>query len=297
MKRIKFYLILAVLAISSTILFAEYIEPAHYLTYTPGGRGLALGGAFSSIADDSSATFYNPAGIVQLHGSFGEIYYAMLDLDRSYMFLSYASPVTKRLAVGGYLMQYVIDDIVGHDEIAFSTGTFNITSTVTAFSVAYKFSRQWGAGLNFKMLQQDFRENQADAFGFDFGILYGVEDNLKASLVFRDISETFSWDSGYEEEVPMLTQFGVSYKIDKSWRTSLELSKRTDEKSITHFGVEYSMGDLIACLGYSDALFSAGVGGNFKLSGNNYIGVNIVYKSERDGFKPQYAFSLNYITR
>ncbi|MDD3626837.1 MAG: hypothetical protein PHV06_05910, partial [bacterium] len=214
-----------------------------------------------------------------------------------YMFLSYASPVTKSLAVGGYLLQYTISDIIGHDEIAFSTGTFDISSNILALSVGYRVSKQWALGLNMKSLTQDFRENQADAFGFDFSILYGVQDKLHASLAFRDISETFSWDSGYEEDVPMITQFGASYKIDKSWTASLEMSSRKDEKSILHFGVEYSLGDLNAAFGYSDSLFSAGVGGTFKISSKNYLGVNLVYKSEKEGFKPQYAFSLSYLTR
>ncbi|HDS09060.1 MAG TPA: hypothetical protein ENN73_02430 [Firmicutes bacterium] len=296
MKYLK-YLIIICIMFSAFSAGAEYTEPAQYLTYTPGGRALAMGGAFSSIANDSSATFYNPAGIVQLRGASGELYYAMLDLDRTYIFLSYASPVTKSLSVGGYLLQYTISDIVGHDEIAFSTGTFDISSNVLAISVGYRVSKQWALGLNLKSLSQNFRENTAEAFGADFAILYGIDDKLGASLVFRDISEKFSWDSGFEEEVPMITQFGASYKIDRSWTASLEMSSRKDEKSTLHFGAEYSMGDLVAALGYSDSLFSAGIGGNFKISRTNSIGVNLVYKTEKEGFKPQLAFSVSYLTK
>ena len=95
----------------------------------------------------------------------------------------------------------------------------------------------------------------------------------------------------------MITQAGVSYKFDRSWLASIEVSQREEEPTLTHFGVEYQTGDLNASLGYCDSLFSVGIGGNFKLSRNNYIGVNVVYKTEKEGFKPQYAFSLSYLTR
>ena len=40
-----------------------------FANYVQGGRSFATGGAFTAVADDSSAIFYNPAGIQQLGGS------------------------------------------------------------------------------------------------------------------------------------------------------------------------------------------------------------------------------------
>lgn len=301
MKILKYFvgsiLIILLFAVPGTA--DEFSEPAQYLLYTPGGRALSLGGAFVSIADDSSATFYNPAGLIQLKGSSGELFISMLDLDRSYRFISYAAPLTRgsKFMSGGYIMQYVISDIIGHDELGFSTGTFSVTSTVVSFSAAYQLSKVWGLGLNLKMLEQDFRENKGDTYGFDFGLFYGVNQRLKAGLVFRDISESFSWETGYIEDVPMLTQIGASYQIDRSWKVAVETSMRKDGDAIPHMGVEYSAGDFNGALGYSDSLISAGLGGNFKVGGKSYLTVNIIYKTEKEGFKPQWGFSVGVLTK
>lgn len=41
-------------------------DDTHYQDFTVGGRGVALGGAFTAIADDPSGLYYNPAGIADV---------------------------------------------------------------------------------------------------------------------------------------------------------------------------------------------------------------------------------------
>lgn len=63
-------LLIYLISILSLILF---ITDAHALTYPYatgyGARATAMGGAFSAVADDPSAVFYNPAGLAKLKGT------------------------------------------------------------------------------------------------------------------------------------------------------------------------------------------------------------------------------------
>src|SRR5580765_7882096 len=43
--------------------------PLQFNFLNPGAKSLALGGAFAGLADDATATFANPAGLVQLGAS------------------------------------------------------------------------------------------------------------------------------------------------------------------------------------------------------------------------------------
>ncbi len=44
-------------------------DDTHYQDFVVGGRAVGLGGAFTSIADDPSGLYYNPAGIVDVRGT------------------------------------------------------------------------------------------------------------------------------------------------------------------------------------------------------------------------------------
>jgi long-chain fatty acid transport protein len=48
---------------------AAWGDDTHYQDFVVGGRAMVLGGAFTSLADDSSGLYYNPAGIADAHYS------------------------------------------------------------------------------------------------------------------------------------------------------------------------------------------------------------------------------------
>lgn len=56
-------LLLILIIIQSSILSAQWDG---YDIYRCGAKGLGAGGAFTAVADDSSAVYYNPAGLVQM---------------------------------------------------------------------------------------------------------------------------------------------------------------------------------------------------------------------------------------
>ena len=80
-KTIVFLLSILVLLIESKVLLALDLDegiagnvPSNYhvayvgdfLTLGVGARPLSMGGSFTAIADDSTATYWNPAGLAQL---------------------------------------------------------------------------------------------------------------------------------------------------------------------------------------------------------------------------------------
>ena len=51
-------------SVAVALLACGHAEAAGFLSTGPGARAAAMGGAFTGLADDSSAIFYNPAGLV-----------------------------------------------------------------------------------------------------------------------------------------------------------------------------------------------------------------------------------------
>ena len=50
-------------------MFASLVYPAGFLIYNQDAAAVGMGNCFTSIADNPSAVFYNPAGINQLEGT------------------------------------------------------------------------------------------------------------------------------------------------------------------------------------------------------------------------------------
>jgi len=68
MRRVCILLAVTLLFSSITLLGQSKVGTAgfQFLKIAPSARGAALGSAFSAIADDASALYYNPAGIAGL---------------------------------------------------------------------------------------------------------------------------------------------------------------------------------------------------------------------------------------
>jgi len=59
--------VLVAVAIAPAMTFAQETPSTLEFSFSnPGARSLGLGGAFAAIADDATAAFANPAGLVQL---------------------------------------------------------------------------------------------------------------------------------------------------------------------------------------------------------------------------------------
>ena len=61
-----FVAILGFAAVSTLALAEEGSHAAEFLSHGVGARALGMGNSFVSIADDATATYWNPAGLVQI---------------------------------------------------------------------------------------------------------------------------------------------------------------------------------------------------------------------------------------
>ena len=135
-------------------LAAQEAPPALEFSFSnPGARSMALGGAFVALADDATAAFANPAGLVQLLRP--EV---SLELRRR----DYETPYTEGGRVAGVPSGYGIDTVDGI-RTAYSKET---TSGVSFLSFVYPGSK-WSLAL--------FRHQLADfSIATEINGLFGV---------------------------------------------------------------------------------------------------------------------------
>jgi len=180
-----------------------------------GTRAMGLAGAFVAIADDPSASYWNPAGLAQLpqpeiYGTYGSYFN---DKDRN-LYFSFEGILKKDIHFGISTNNLFYTDISGSHEDQY-------TATV-AIPLDTRTDHRWFGGLNVRYLFADTgsaAQGTVQGVGVDLGLLFKqpLENSmqLNAGLALTDISTTIRFDqSGVEQSVPSVLTPGVAFYFD-----------------------------------------------------------------------------------
>ncbi|PKL49347.1 MAG: hypothetical protein CVV42_06550 [Candidatus Riflebacteria bacterium HGW-Riflebacteria-2] len=301
MKKVLKTLFLAALSVGTmSTAFAESAGQAGaYLKMGVGARALGMGSAFTALADDSTAAFWNPAGLARLEQSEGSFMHADLTMDREYNFFNYAHILKdksgkKTGVVALSHMTFGVDGIpetrlastnwdgtallTGDEPATRSDGTYKAGENVWIFSYfkdtekntfgsyARKLSDKFYGGVNVKYLKHELFTNSASSWGLDFGFLYEACEKTTLGLSIRDLGETLEWNtaSKHEDDVPVTTTFGVAYKARSNLTLAADINKVEDMDAKLFAGAEWWLQDYAALrLGSKDGDLT--LGASFKL--------------------------------
>ncbi len=208
---------------------AEIVDPAAFVDIGL-SRPSAMAGAFTAVADDVNAIFYNPAGIYQSEYKDITFMYTKQKNLIPYNYAGFIYPFDKYRGAGTGLI------ISGDNYLDEKTILFSYCEN---FVWLLKFLRI-STGINLKLHFAGFGNNNAGleekvtggAFGFgtDLGFLWVITDNVSIGIFLRDAFSYINWSSkylniehSYNEGVPLTSSIGISYKI-KEFILSCDIS-------------------------------------------------------------------------
>jgi len=155
------------------------VRAAEFLTIPVGARAIAMGSAFTSVADDISSIWWNPAGLGFVDQK--QVMLTVVDytLDLTYSYGAAAFPVADgNVVLGGFFGYLDIPDME-ITTVSSPDGTgnvFNAYDFQAGGSFAYHLSDRFVAGLNCKYVHQDVYNNVGgSAFAIDAGAIYHTE--------------------------------------------------------------------------------------------------------------------------
>jgi hypothetical protein len=209
-----------------------------------GARALGVGSAFVAIADDASATFWNPAGAMSLSrrqvlAMHSERFGDLIDRD----FASYVHPLRGEGnswsdgAFGFSIIRLGIDDIAftehlkdaldtDHDGEISNEELLHLLDPEIQDKIEYKSDQEWGflatyaralgawhVGGNIKYVYQSVGQYSCNGIGVDLGVLRrDWWKRLDFGVKLQDITTTYlSWSTGRNEHIAPVVVPGLAY--------------------------------------------------------------------------------------
>jgi hypothetical protein len=273
-----YFLLLSSSSVSAASKFA-----GEFLTLGVGARPLAMGGSYAAVADDSTAAYWNPAGLGRLnHSEASFMHSSLFGLD-SFDFFNYVQPLGNNV-FGFSWLRVGVDDIY-HTTVEGSSDVspFNRPEIKERFSnvdnafflshgrnlgLASKRNKQLGeflVGANLKFIYTASYKRNALGLGGDCGILWERQfsdqnnaNRFAVGITAQDFFRTkLFWNTPPElpnqpsnaDVIMTNIKIGVSYlqNID-AFKSRILLSVDTDSRYSfeMHYGFEYLFMDLLA---------------------------------------------------
>jgi hypothetical protein len=261
-----------------------------------GGRPLAMGGAFSAVANDVTAGYYNPSGLTQLNYPqislmHDERYGNLVNYDYAAVAIPWNTDMTfalsvMRLGIDGIPdTRYALIDVNGNgkidenDRLDYTKITeFSDQDWVFYLSFAKKFSDELSYGASIKYIRRDIADYSANGIGFDVGALYIPFENFTVGANLQDLTTTLvAWNSGLNELITPTAKVGAAYGwkiLNGTLTPALDFDVRFENRQYAstfhlgpvsfdmHAGLEYNYNKLFSIRGgYNDVKqFTVGAG-------------------------------------
>jgi long-subunit fatty acid transport protein len=147
---------------------------ANFLKIGIGARAQSLGGAYAAQADEVSALYWNPAGIVNIKNR--EVGFTQIDWvsDVNLSFIGGVASMGDAGSIGVGITYLSMGEMKVTDWInPEGTGeTFEASDVAIGLAYARQISEKFSIGLQVKYIQQKISQSTASAFALDVGIQY-----------------------------------------------------------------------------------------------------------------------------
>jgi len=274
---------------------------AQFLKIGVGPRAIGMGGAYTALADDINAIYWNPAGLSRINSK--EAYFNHVDwiMDVKLDYAGFALDVTDLGTLGAFISVLSMDDMpVRTLQQPQGTGElFTAGSIVIGLSYARNLTEEFSIGFNAKYVGENIWNESAKTFAIDIGTQYVIpflnEFRLGASISNfgpkmkmngRDIIQTTTVGSGEgnlintdlqldEFELPLLFRIGVAVDAIKTAENRLTIAADAihpnDNSEYVNAGLEYTWNEIFFIRGGYKSLFEEDGEQGFTLgAGINY---------------------------
>lgn len=305
---------------------------AKFLSIGVGARANAMGGAYSSVANDVSAIYWNPAGIASINETQTLFTYTKMFADINVNYFGFVIPAGDYGTFGASVTALNVGDMdVTTEFLPEGTGEkFSAGSYAFTLSYAKFITENFAVGVNFKYIRESIYNSSASGVAFDIGTIfttpfYGIKFASSISnygskmqmsgddlLVRHDpdpqrAGNNQTIDAYYktdEFELPLRLQIGISrdFKIldEHRFTLAIDATHPNDNNQWVNVGSEISLfNDLISLRGGYKTLFlkdtqeGLTLGAGIKYDGLGFFKIAVDYSYQQLKFLDNmHSFSI-----
>ncbi len=185
-----------------------------FLKINVGARAVAMGGAFTGLADDEASLYYNPGGIANVEEDRFIIGYHNYFVDIQSGF----GGVIKRLNPDNVLATYIsylnYGEFIETDTLGQETGeTFGGGDLLWAVSFARKINYNLSVGVTAKFIYEKLQDYSSTGMAFDMGARYaGNRERWTVGMAIQNLGTQFSALGDEKYDLPLTVRSGISYR-------------------------------------------------------------------------------------
>ncbi|MBI5555032.1 MAG: PorV/PorQ family protein [Elusimicrobia bacterium] len=185
-----------------------------YLTnFGVNARALAMGKAYTAVADDASAPYWNPAGLAQMNCREATLLHAGIFAGTDFNYVGYAHPFNEKTALGASWVNIETADIEKTDYFGSPVGTFSDQENAYYISSALRLKQNLNIGLNLKIVTQSLDVYSTMGYGLDLSGLYRYNDFINCGFTLQNLLGPHLKLKEETDKFPLNLKTGVAVKL------------------------------------------------------------------------------------
>ena len=292
---------------------------AVFLQIPVGAKGIAMGSAFTAIADDGSAMFWNPGNLATQAQRTLFVHHSPWLPGLGYYYAGLALPVENWGVFGLNVVSLQSDEMdITTPEAPMGTGeTFTANSMAVGLAFARSLTDRFSLGANFKYVNEKIFHSSATGFAFDVGTMFitpfrnvrlGVSvSNMGTKMqmsgedlnAYVDVAPSQEGNNDNivaqlktdEFDLPIVMRLGISWDMRFSERTRMTFAAEgvnpNDNAHSLNLGFEFAAFQDILVLrgGYSELFLEDNekgltLGAGLKIPSGNHLNLALGYAFE-----------------
>ena len=208
------------------------------LLIEPGSRAIAMGESYVAVADDATASYFNPAALVgqskkKLHFSHTAWLPKLAD-DLSYEFLAYSMPVEGWGNFGFNVTFFNLGEQTRTGERGDVLGEFRSYDMALSGAYGAQIGTNMSAGIGLKFIYSHLANKGAgieqgdgtgSSFAADLGFLWKPASGLSFGAALRNLGPKIAYiDAAQADPLPQHIVVGVAYEVMDTQYNDLLLS-------------------------------------------------------------------------
>ncbi len=232
---------------------------AQFLRLGAGARPVAMGNAFTAIADDANGPQYNAAGIAWAKHKEAIASYIDYLEGISYGYVGYIHPLPNGSALG-LALAYLDSGAIDQTDLAGSSiGTFSSTQNLLLLTYAKTIGSKMSWGTNLKVFRQKIEAEKANGYALDLGTIYKAWPRLSFGVNVQNLGPGVKFVQE-KDPLPLTIKAGAAYIFveDKlTLATDAKYQPKEESKVSENVGLEYWVNQNLALrVGYDTANIS-----------------------------------------